>query len=103
MEKKLTPTEKLYIVREVRKEYLRGIKEGSFANLCYRFGEVMRIKGIVRWSWNCDTVYELIPEFVDYKPSHKRLGELWWPLRETEPRLYVLGRLEERYYDETTV
>lgn len=102
MEKKLTPEEKLYVVREAKKMYLAG-KGSRF--LC------PLIRGCVNRGRDIDELgedyvpagylHKYIPELYEYKPSHKGPGDVWWPDEVTEPRLAVLDNLEARYYAET--
>lgn len=98
MRKQLTPTEKLNVIRKVRELYIKALEEGHHTSLCSRLGFALQSVGIVDWSWTVRTVQELVPEFLDYKPSHKMAGELWWPVEVTEPRLALLDNLEARYY-----
>lgn len=103
MRKQLTPTEKLYVIREAKKLYLAG-KVSHF--LC------VLIRGCVNGGKTVDELGEdyvpggylqnYMPELYEYKPSHKDDMGGWWPLAENEPRLAVLDNLEARYYGQTT-
>lgn len=101
MRKQLTPTEKLYVIREARKLYIKVLEEGYGTSLCSMLGYALENMRILD-KWRALAVQELLPELLDYKPSHKGAGELWWPREATKPRLAVLDNLEARYYAETT-
>lgn len=103
MRKQLTPTEKLYVIREAKKLYLA--KKGSYflcvlIQDCINGGKTMEEAGE-------DFVYsgslpDYMPELYEYEPSHKDSKYAWWPHEAVEPRLAVLDNLEARYYGQTT-
>lgn len=98
MRKQLTPTEKLYVIREARRMYM----EGDFYFLCpimvYAIVSALGIRLAVKY----DDLPVVMPELYEYKPSHKVKDDPWWPQGEKEPRLAVLDNLEARYYGQTT-
>lgn len=101
MRKQLTPEEKLYVVREARKLFLHRVNTfGPYICTCIRHV----INGGKSWEEYIltDDLIVLMPELYEYKPSHVRPEEKWWPAGETEPRLAVLDNLEARYYGQTT-
>ena len=98
MRKQLTPTEKLYVIREARKLYVSG--DWNF--LCHTMlCAIVSIVGI-RLAVRCEDLLEVMPELYEYKPSHKGEVDVWWPAEAVEPRLAVLDNLEARYYGQTT-
>ena len=108
MEKKLTPTEKLYVIREARKLFLDRVHAfgweslGNHPYICLCIEDA--INGGKIWEDYIFTndLIVLIPELYEYKPSHVHPYDPWWPDGETEPRLAVLDNLEARYYQQTT-
>ena len=103
MRKQLTPTEKLYVIREAKKLYLARKVSHFLCVLirdCINGGKTMEEAGE-------DFVYsgslpDYMPELYEYKPSHKDEEDAWWPAEAVEPRLAVLYNLEARYYGQTT-
>jgi hypothetical protein len=103
MRKQLTPTEKLHVVRKARKSYMT---EGEYRFLC----PLLRYH--VNGGKNADDrgedyvpqgyLQNYMPEFYEYKPSHRNVNEHWWLEGAREPRLSVLDNLEARYYSQTT-
>lgn len=103
MRKQLTPTEKLYVIREAKKLYLAE-KGSNF--LCPLIRYCVN-KGKSEEALGEDYVYsgflpDYMPEVYEYKPSHKDDTDGWWPMAAKEPRLAVLDNLEARYYGQTT-
>ena len=104
MRKQLTPTEKLYVVREARKSYYMSERKYRFLCPLLRH-HVNRVKD--EEEVGEDYVYagylqNYMPELYDYKPSHKGMDDSWWPVEAKEHRLAVLDNLEARYYSQTT-
>lgn len=98
MRKQLTPTEKLYVIREVRKMIVSGDWNFLCPTMLCAIVSIVGIRLAVRY----EDLLEVMPELYEYKPSHKGEGDEWWPQSETEPRLAVLDNLEARYYSQTT-
>lgn len=98
MRKQLTPTEKLYVIREARKLYVSGDWNFLCPAIVFSIRPVTRNRLAVKY----DDLPVVMPELYEYKPSHKVKDDPWWPQGEREPRLAVLDNLEARYYGQTT-
>ena len=93
---KLTTEQKLEIMREAKKSYIKSIQGSDpkeYSVICGRLGYALEDRGIVDYRWNSSTVQEMFPELLEYKPEGVKCYDTWWPRERTDIRLRVFDSL----------
>ena len=101
--KKLTPEQKLEIMRGAKKLYLKEVKSYSNPNnypvMCGCLTKMLDRKGFIEdaYNWGCEDTQNTFPEMLQYKPEGVHHYDLWWPREDTKTRLEVFDKLEAEY------